>query len=132
MPGFAAAYVAQVGCSGRPTLEHNMETLHWVREILEKGADWFASQDETAARACAPSRLSGAREEARRASRARRHYREGADRRVCGGMLEGQSLWAIFRAARRAGFSRHQWPISRSTSTHPQSVRLLHRLGGRS
>jgi NADH:ubiquinone oxidoreductase subunit F (NADH-binding) len=35
--------VAQVGLFGRPTLEHNMETLHWVREILENGAEWFAS-----------------------------------------------------------------------------------------
>jgi formate dehydrogenase len=35
--------VAQVGLFGRPTLEHNMETLHWVREILENGPEWFAS-----------------------------------------------------------------------------------------
>src|SRR5438034_4412966 len=37
-------YVAQVGLFGRPTLEHNMETLYWVRDILEKGATWFADQ----------------------------------------------------------------------------------------
>jgi formate dehydrogenase len=36
--------VAQVGLFNRPTLEHNMETLHWVREIVEKGAAWFADQ----------------------------------------------------------------------------------------
>src|SRR5256712_9092728 len=36
-------YVAQVGLFNRPALEHNMETRHWVRELLEKGADWFAS-----------------------------------------------------------------------------------------
>jgi len=44
MPRLRPPYVAQVGLFGRPTLEHNMETLHWVREILERGADWFASQ----------------------------------------------------------------------------------------
>ena len=44
MPRLRPPYVAQVGLFGYPTLEHNMETLHWVREILEKGADWFASQ----------------------------------------------------------------------------------------
>src|SRR5438034_4792618 len=44
MPRLRPPYVAQVGLFGRPTLEHNMETLHWVREILEKGADWFAAQ----------------------------------------------------------------------------------------
>ncbi len=43
MPRLRPPYVAQVGLFGRPTLEHNMETLHWVREILEKGPDWFAS-----------------------------------------------------------------------------------------
>ena len=42
MPRLRPPYVAQVGLFGRPTLEHNMETLHWVREILEKGAAWFA------------------------------------------------------------------------------------------
>ena len=44
MPRLRPPYVAQVGVFGRPTLEHNMETLYWVREIVEKGADWFASQ----------------------------------------------------------------------------------------
>ena len=43
MPRLRPPYVAQVGLFGRPTLEHNFETLYWVREILEKGASWFAS-----------------------------------------------------------------------------------------
>jgi formate dehydrogenase len=43
MPRLRPPYVAQVGLFGYPTLEHNMETLHWVREILTKGAAWFAS-----------------------------------------------------------------------------------------
>ncbi|HYK15796.1 MAG TPA: NAD(P)H-dependent oxidoreductase subunit E [Burkholderiales bacterium] len=42
MPRLRPPYVAQVGLFGRPTLEHNMETLLWVRDILEKGAEWFA------------------------------------------------------------------------------------------
>ena len=44
MPRLRPPYVAQVGLFGRPTLEHNMETLYWVRDIVEKGADWFAGQ----------------------------------------------------------------------------------------
>jgi formate dehydrogenase beta subunit len=44
MPRLRPPYVAQVGLFGRPTLEHNFETLHWVRDILEKGAVWFAGQ----------------------------------------------------------------------------------------
>ena len=43
MPRLRPPYVAQVGLFGRPTLEHNFETLYWVRELLEKGGDWFAS-----------------------------------------------------------------------------------------
>jgi NADH:ubiquinone oxidoreductase subunit F (NADH-binding) len=43
MPRLRPPYVAQVGLFGRPTLEHNFETLYWVREILEKGGEWFAS-----------------------------------------------------------------------------------------
>ena len=42
MPRLRPPYVAQVGLFGHPTLEHNMETLYWVRDILEKGADWFS------------------------------------------------------------------------------------------
>jgi NADH:ubiquinone oxidoreductase subunit F (NADH-binding)/NADH:ubiquinone oxidoreductase subunit E len=44
MPRLRPPYVAQVGLFGRPTLEHNFETLYWVRELLEKGGAWFASQ----------------------------------------------------------------------------------------
>jgi NADH:ubiquinone oxidoreductase subunit F (NADH-binding) len=43
MPRLRPPYVAQVGLFGRPTLEHNMETLYWVPELLAKGADWFLS-----------------------------------------------------------------------------------------
>ena len=41
-PRMRPPYIAQVGLFGRPTLEHNFETLYWVREILQKGADWFS------------------------------------------------------------------------------------------
>jgi formate dehydrogenase len=43
MPRLRPPYVAQVGLFGLPTLEHNFETLYWVRELLEKGGAWFAS-----------------------------------------------------------------------------------------
>ena len=44
LPRHRPPYVAQVGLFGRPTLEQNVETLFWVRDIVEKGADWFSSQ----------------------------------------------------------------------------------------
>ena len=43
LPRHRPPYVAQVGLFGRPTLEQNVETLYWVRDIVEKGAQWFAS-----------------------------------------------------------------------------------------
>jgi NADH:ubiquinone oxidoreductase subunit F (NADH-binding)/NADH:ubiquinone oxidoreductase subunit E len=42
MPRLRPPYVAQVGLFGYPTLEHNMETVFWVRQIVEQGAEWFA------------------------------------------------------------------------------------------
>jgi NADH:ubiquinone oxidoreductase subunit F (NADH-binding)/NADH:ubiquinone oxidoreductase subunit E len=42
MPRLRPPYVAQVGLFGYPTLEHNLETVFWVRQIVEQGADWFA------------------------------------------------------------------------------------------
>jgi formate dehydrogenase len=43
MPRLRPPYLAQVGLFGYPTLEHNMETLFWVRDIVEKGPAWFAA-----------------------------------------------------------------------------------------
>jgi len=42
MPRLRPPYVAQVGVFGRPTLEHNMETLLWVRDLIEQGPQWFS------------------------------------------------------------------------------------------
>ena len=38
MPRLRPPFVATVGLFGLPTLEHNMESLYWVRDIIEKGA----------------------------------------------------------------------------------------------
>ena len=44
LPRHRPPYVAQVGLFGRPTLVNNIETLFWVRDIVEKGGEWFAAQ----------------------------------------------------------------------------------------
>ncbi|MEM7425702.1 MAG: NAD(P)H-dependent oxidoreductase subunit E [Pseudomonadota bacterium] len=44
MPRHRPPFVAQVGVFNRPTLVHNVETVYWMPQILEKGAEWFASQ----------------------------------------------------------------------------------------
>lgn len=44
LPRHRPPYVAQKGLFGRPTLVNNIETLWWVRDIVEKGGTWFAEQ----------------------------------------------------------------------------------------
>ncbi|MEP3430109.1 MAG: NAD(P)H-dependent oxidoreductase subunit E [Roseibium sp.] len=44
LPRHRPPFIAQVGLFGRPTLNHNIETLFWARDIIEKGPEWFASQ----------------------------------------------------------------------------------------
>jgi formate dehydrogenase beta subunit len=44
LPRHRPPYVAQIGLFGRPTLEQNVETLFWIRDIIEKGAAWVTAQ----------------------------------------------------------------------------------------
>ncbi|HXE69065.1 MAG TPA: NAD(P)H-dependent oxidoreductase subunit E [Hyphomicrobiaceae bacterium] len=58
-PRHRPPYVAQVGIFGRPTLVNNIETLHWVPTILEKGASWFAAQGRNGAKGLRSYSVSG-------------------------------------------------------------------------
>ncbi len=44
LPRHRPPYVAETGLFGRPTLVQNVETLYWVRDIIEKGPEWFKAQ----------------------------------------------------------------------------------------
>jgi len=44
LPRHKPPYPSQVGLFGRPTLINNVETLYWVRDIVEHGAEWFQNQ----------------------------------------------------------------------------------------
>ncbi len=46
LPRHRPPYVAEVGIFGRPTLVQNVETLYWVRDIVEKGPQWFATRGQ--------------------------------------------------------------------------------------
>ena len=59
LPRHRPPYVAQVGIFNRPTLVNNIETLYWVPQILEKGADWFASQGKNGAKGFRSYSVSG-------------------------------------------------------------------------
>ena len=111
-------YVAQVGLFGRPTLEHNMETLYWVRDILEKGADWFAGHGRHGRKGLRCFSVSGRVKKPGVHAGAGRHHGARADRRILRRHADGPRVLRL-PAGRRLG--RHPaggaWPTSRSTST---------------
>jgi formate dehydrogenase len=103
MPRLRPPYVAQVGLFGRPTLEHNMETLHWVREILEKGPEWFAGFGRHGRKGLRSFSVSG------RVAKPGVHLapagitvRELIDE-YCGGMLAGHTLYGYLPGGASGG-----------------------------
>ena len=44
LPRHRPPFVAEKGIFDRPTLVNNVETLYWIRDIVEQGADWFNDQ----------------------------------------------------------------------------------------
>jgi formate dehydrogenase beta subunit len=103
MPRLRPPYVAQVGLFGRPTLEHNMETVHWVREIVEKGAPWFASQGRHGRKGLRSFSVSGrVRKPGVHLAPAGITLRELVDE-YCGGMLQGHELYAYLPGGASGG-----------------------------
>src|SRR3984893_18529908 len=103
MPRLRPPYVAQVRLFGRPTLEHNMETLYWVRDILERGAEWFAGQGRNGRKGLRSFSVSG------RVAKPGVHLapagitvRELIDE-FCGGMLPGHELYAYLPGGASGG-----------------------------
>jgi formate dehydrogenase len=103
MPRLRPPYVAQVGLFDRPTLEHNMETLYWVRDILEKGAEWFAGHGRNGRKGLRSFSVSG------RVANAGVHLapagitvRELIDE-YCGGMLPGHDLYGYLPGGASGG-----------------------------
>jgi NADH:ubiquinone oxidoreductase subunit F (NADH-binding)/NADH:ubiquinone oxidoreductase subunit E len=103
MPRLRPPYVAQVGLFGRPTLEHNMETLYWVRDILEKGPEWFAGHGRNGRKGLRSFSVSG------RVAKPGVHLapagitvRELIDE-YCGGMLPGHELYGYLPGGASGG-----------------------------
>ena len=117
MPRLRPPYVAQVGLFGRPTLEHNMETLYWVREILEKGADWFAGQGRNGRKGLRSFSVSGrVRKPGVHLAPAGITLRELIDE-YCGGMLPGHTLYGYLPGGHRAASCPPRWMTFRLIST---------------
>ena len=103
MPRLRPPYVAQVGLFGRPTLEHNMETLYWVREIVEKGAQWFASQGRNGRKGLRSFSVSGrVRKPGVHLAPAGITLLELVDE-YCGGMADGHELYAYLPGGASGG-----------------------------
>jgi formate dehydrogenase beta subunit len=102
-PRLRPPYVAQVGLFGRPTLEHNMETLHWVRDILEKGPAWFASQGRHGRKGMRSFSVSGrVKKPGVHLAPAGITLRELIDE-YCGGMLDGHELYGYLPGGASGG-----------------------------
>jgi len=103
LPRLRPPYVAQVGLFGRPTLEHNFETLYWVRELLEKGASWFAEQGRRGRKGLRSFSVSGrVRQPGVKLAPAGITLRELVDE-YCGGMAEGHTLYGYLPGGASGG-----------------------------
>jgi formate dehydrogenase len=103
MPRLRPPYVAQVGLFGRPTLEHNFETLYWVRDILEKGASWFSGHGRNGRKGLRSFSVSGrVKQPGVHLAPAGITVRELIDE-YCGGMLNGHNFYAYLPGGASGG-----------------------------
>ncbi|MET0982273.1 MAG: NADH-ubiquinone oxidoreductase-F iron-sulfur binding region domain-containing protein, partial [Telluria sp.] len=103
MPRLRPPYLAQVGLFGRPTLEHNFESLHWVRVILERGGDWFASHGRNGRRGLRAFSVSGrVREPGVKIAPAGITVKELIEE-YCGGMQDGHDFYAYLPGGASGG-----------------------------
>ena len=103
LPRLRPPYVAQVGLFGRPTLEHNFETLLWVRELIEKGASWFASQGRHGRKGLRSFSVSGrVQKPGVKLAPAGITVQELIDE-YCGGMLPGHTLYGYLPGGASGG-----------------------------
>jgi formate dehydrogenase len=103
MPRLRPPYVAQVGLFGRPTLEHNMETLLWVRDFLERGTEWFTKEGRNGRKGLRSFSVSG------RVNKPGVHLAPAGITvkeliaEFCGGMLDGHELYGYLPGGASGG-----------------------------
>ena len=103
MPRLRPPYVAQVGLFGRPTLEHNMETLLWVRDLIEQGPEWFSKHGRHDRKGLRSFSVSG------RVKKPGVHLAPAGITvreliaEYCGGMLDGHQLYAYLPGGASGG-----------------------------
>jgi NADH:ubiquinone oxidoreductase subunit F (NADH-binding) len=103
MPRLRPPYVAKVGLFGYPTLVHNMETLYWMRDILEQGAGWFAGHGRHGRKGLRSFSVSGrVRKPGLHLAPAGITVKELIDE-YCGGMLPGHKFYAYLPGGASGG-----------------------------
>ena len=110
LPRHKPPFPSQVGLFGRPTLINNVETLYWVRDILERGPDWYASQGRKGCKGPRSFSVSGrVKDPGVKFAPAGITVRELIDE-YCGGMADGH----LFKAYLPGGASGGILPASQS------------------
>ena len=102
-PRMRPPYIAQVGLFGRPTLEHNFETLYWVRDIVQKGPSWFSGFGRHGRQGLRSFSVSGrVQQPGVKLAPAGITLQELVDE-YCGGMLPGHTLYAYLPGGASGG-----------------------------
>ena len=102
-PRMRPPYIAEVGLFGRPTLEHNFETLYWVRDIVHKGPDWFSGFGRQGRKGLRSFSVSGrVKKPGVKLAPAGISIQELIDE-YCGGMLQGHQLYAYLPGGASGG-----------------------------
>ncbi len=102
-PRMRPPYIAQVGLFGRPTLEHNFETLYWVRDIVQKGPQWFSSFGRNGRKGLRSFSVSGrVKQPGVKLAPAGISVRELIDE-YCGGMADGHSFYGYLPGGASGG-----------------------------
>ena len=117
-PRMRPPYIAEVGLFGRPTLEHNFESLYWVRDILQKGAEWFTGFGRHGRQGLRSFSVSGrVKNPGVKLAPAGITIQELIDEH-CGGMLDGHTFYAYLPGGASGGIlpaSLNQVPLDFDT-----------------
>jgi len=102
-PRLRPPYIAEVGLFGRPTLQHNFETLYWVRDIVEKGPEWFSGFGRNGRQGLRSFSVSGrVKNPGVKLAPAGITLQELIDE-YCGGMADGHELYAYLPGGASGG-----------------------------
>ncbi len=102
-PRMRPPYIAQLGLFGRPTLAHNFETLFWVRDIVQKGPQWFSAFGRHGRKGLRSFSVSGrVKNPGVKLAPAGITVNELIEE-YCGGMLEGHAFYAYLPGGASGG-----------------------------